>query len=206
MKKIILAVACALMAFSAYAQKSGHFGVIGGLTTTSTKFSAIKSDIQAKNINLFHAGICYNQPIALGFAIQPALEYNVKGANLSEITGLSDVNFKTGYLELPVQVQWGIDLLGIVRPFVFAEPFIGFALNNKTNLSSLSAEGWDNLKTRFEGGVGLGAGVDVVKHIQLTFRYFWNFGEVYKIDIPQIKTQITEANCQGFKISAAILF
>lgn len=206
MKKIILVLACALIAFSASAQRSGRFGIVGGLTTTSTDFSSITQDFKAKNFNQFHIGVCYNQPLVLGFAIQPALEYNIKGANFSDISGIKDANFKTGYLELPVQVQWGIDLLGVVRPYVFAEPFVGFALSNQVNLSSLSESGWDNLKTRFEGGLGLGAGVDVLKHIQLSFRYFWNLGEVYKIDIPEIKTQISKANCQGFKVSAAILF
>lgn len=204
MKKTILTVVCALIAVSASAQQSGHFGVIGGLTTTSTKFSAIQVDLKAKNLNQFHVGVAYNQPLVLGLAIQPALEYNVKGANLSELTGLKDVNFKTGYLELPVQVQWGINLLGILRPYIFAEPFVGLALSNSASLSSLASKGWDNLKSRFEGGIGLGAGIDVFKHVQLSFRYFWNLGEVYKIEIPEIRSQITTANCQGFKISAAI--
>lgn len=204
MKRVIIAIVCALSAISASAQQSGHFGIIGGLTTTSTKFSVIQAELKAKNLNQFHVGVAYNQPLVLGLAIQPALEYNVKGANLSEITGLNDVNFKTGYLELPVQVQWGINLLGILRPYVFAEPFIGLALNNTATISSVSSKGWDNLKTRFEGGIGLGAGIDVFKHVQVSFRYFWNLGEVYKIDIPQVGSRITAANCQGFKISAAI--
>lgn len=204
MKRVILTVFCAMMAITASAQQSGHFGVIGGLTTTSTKFSAIQADIKAKNLNQFHVGVAYNQPLVLGLAIQPALEYNVKGANLSELIGLKDVNFKTGYLELPVQVQWGINLLGILRPYVFAEPFIGLALNNTANISSTFSKGWDNLKSRFEGGIGLGAGIDIFKHVQVSFRYFWNLGEVYKIDIPEIGSRITTANCQGFKISAAI--
>ena len=205
MKRICTLVCCLLIAVSVFAETKPRFGIIGGLTTTSTKFSTAIADIKGGNFNQFHVGICYNQPLVLGFAIQPGLEYNVKGMQFSQIEGLKDINFKTGYLELPVQVQWGLDLLGVLRPYVFAEPFIGFALNNTANAETVSAKGWDYLKSRFEGGLGVGAGIDIFRHVQVSFRYFWNLGEVYKIDAGSLGT-ISSGNCQGFKVSAAILF
>lgn len=205
MKRICTLVCCLLIAVSVFAETKPRFGIIGGLTTTSTKFSTAIADIKGGDFNQFHVGICYYQPLVLGMAIQPGLEYNVKGMQFSQIEGLKDINFKTGYLELPVQVQWGLDLLGVLRPYVFAEPFIGFALNNTANADNLSAKGWDYLKSRFEGGLGVGAGIDIFRHVQVSFRYFWNLGEVYKIDAGSLGT-ISSGNCQGFKVSAAILF
>lgn len=205
MKRICTLVCCLLIAVSVFAETKPRFGIIGGLTTTSTKFSTAIADIKGGNFNQFHVGICYNQPLVLGMAIQPGLEYNVKGLQFSQLEGLKDINFKTGYLELPVQVQWGLDLLGVLRPYVFAEPFIGFALNNTANAETVSAKGWDYLKSRFEGGLGVGAGIDIFRHVQVSFRYFWNLGEVYKIDAGSLGT-ISSGNCQGFKVSAAILF
>lgn len=205
MKKFYAFVCCLLIAGSVFAETKPRFGIIGGLTTTSTKFSTAIADIKGGDFNQFHVGICYNQPLVLGMAIQPGLEYNVKGLQFAQLEGIKDINFKTGYLELPVQVQWGLDLLGVLRPYVFAEPFIGFALNNTANAETVSAKGWDYLKSRFEGGLGVGAGIDVFRHVQVSFRYFWNLGEVYKIDAGSLGT-ISSGNCQGFKVSAAILF
>ncbi len=205
MKRIYALVCCLLIAGSVFAETKPRFGVIGGLTTTSTKFSTAIADIKGGSFNQFHVGICYNQPLILGFAIQPGLEYNVKGVQFSQLEGIKDINFKTGYLELPVQVQWGLDLLGVLRPYVFAEPFIGFALNNTANSANISAKGWDYLKSRFEGGLGVGAGIDIFRHVQVSFRYFWNLGEIYKLDVTNLGT-ISSGNCQGFKVSAAILF
>ncbi|MCQ2174466.1 MAG: PorT family protein [Bacteroidales bacterium] len=198
MKKIVSFVVCALLATASFAQ--GQFGIIGGLTSSQSKISTAFSDIKAGTANQYHVGITYYQPLALGFAIQPGIEYNVKGASFEEI------NFKTGFVEVPVQVQWGVNLFSIIRPFVMAEPFIGYAVSNNVSSAGVTLSGWDSVKNRFECGIGLGGGIQLFKHFQLTVRYFWNLGTLYTANLGSIKTTLAETKCSGVKFSAAILF
>ena len=127
--------------------------------------------------------------------LQPSLIYNVKGTQLSEATAGGDytADFKTGYLELPVQLQLGLNLGGF-RPYVFAEPFVGFAITNEFTKSFETALGtetetsdasnqWENigtdLKDRLEYGVGAGVGIDLLNSLQISVRYYWNMGQLY---------------------------
>ena len=106
-----------------------HYGVVGGFTSSGTNIK----DFSPKHIALYHAGITAKFNLGIGFAIQPSLIYQVKGVKLSDMQ-LGDefvhqFDYKLGYLELPVNIQWGPDLMAF-RPYAFVEPFIGYAVNN----------------------------------------------------------------------------
>ena len=130
-----------------------RFGVQGGFTSSN---STVKN-FDTKSVSLYQLGMALNFPIAAGFAIQPALVYQMKGTSLDKaidagiISSFQSLETKVGFLELPVQIQWGPDLVAF-RPYVFAEPFIG-----------------------------IGAGLEFWK-IQVSARYFWNFGSLYNGD------------------------
>lgn len=189
MKNILtIALSCVMLlavpAMSGAASR-GHarFGVTAGFTSSSSN----PRNWDASSLSRFHVGLSAQLPIALGFAIQPALLYQAKGTKLdgsvdegAEYT--SDVNARIGYLELPVQIQWGPDLVAF-RPYVFAEPFVGYGLTAKAR----SSEGGVSLKTnsfreaglaRWEYGLGLGAGIDIWK-LQAAVKYYWNFGSLF---------------------------
>lgn len=188
MKKLVIAIAAALVAFSASAQ----VGVIAGLTSSQSDYKEAWAHIN--EVTQYHVGATLKLPLPLGFAIQPSIIYNVKGTSVENMKaeGTDVAAFKTdsstGMLELPVQVQWGIGIAGVVRPYVFAEPFVGLAINgeNKVDVAGLvntedKAE-WDNVKDRLEYGFGVGAGVEILKHLQVSVRYYWNLGGLYGTD------------------------
>ena len=133
MKRILSLVASVaaslLLATAAHAQ----FGFVAGLTSSSVKMAS------ADAISLYHAGITAKIPLGSGFAIQPSLLYQVKGANVGHLDTATDEDFKvkTGFVELPLNFQWGPQL-GSFRPFVFGEPF------PRTSSSTVSAwaQGW----------------------------------------------------------------
>lgn len=201
MKKVIVAIAAMLIALGANAQQ---FGIIGGLTSSTLKLKDAAQDY--KNINQFHVGIAYNQPLILGLAIQPAIEYKVKGAKLAEISGVGDVDFKSGFIEIPVQVQWGWDL-AVARPYIFAEPFVGYAVTNKLNMKFSDISGsWDELKQTFEYGLGIGAGVDLFKRIQVSARWYWNTGNLSMFEGSKVIDTIKGTKASGLEVSAAIFF
>ena len=224
MKRIVIATVSALLvSVSALAQP----GIIAGLTSSST---SVKDMEDVKALNTYHAGLTCKVDLGLGFAVQPSIIYQVKGANIGDInkdTQKEDFQLKTGFVEVPVQLQWGPDLLAF-RPYLFAEPFIGYqvssddeALGNIQNSESIKQ--WaEQAKTKLEYGIGLGVGIEVVKHVQLSAQYFSNFGNLFTPQEDATGTETTgtapvadtykEAisngvkNFQGIKVSLAFIF
>ena len=199
-------VLCLLVSLLPLGVCRAQFGVIGGLTSSRPDLTSAVED--AWNINLYHAGVTQKIPLVMGFAIQPALIYTVKGSCLGTLQSLQDfrADMRTGYLELPVQLQWGPDL-GKFRPYVFAEPFLGYALSNSVRVDKSREKTWDNLRSRFEYGAGSGFGVELLGHIQLSVRYFWNLGYVYTdtITIENVTSTIAKNRCNGITLSLAVL-
>ena len=188
MKKLAIAIAAAFVAVSASAQ----VGVIAGLTSSQSDYKQAWAHIN--EVTQYHVGATLKLPLPLGLAIQPSIIYNVKGTSVEEMTAEGTevsafkTDSKTGILEVPVQVQWGIGIAGVVRPYVFAEPFVGLAINgeNKVDVGGLintedKAE-WNDVKDRLEYGFGVGAGVEILKHLQVSVRYYWNLGGLYGED------------------------
>lgn len=205
MKKIILILAAALLsAWSAGAQ----IGVIAGLTSSATNVESAYADI--KNVNQYHIGLTYRLSLGRSLAIQPALIYNMKGTTMGSIAGLQDVDveYKTGYLELPVQVQFSLLDIGLARAYGLVEPFIGYAVKNEVKGVNQVEKGWDNVKTRFEYGVSLGVGVALLEKVQVSVKYFWNLGDVYgkSINIGSISKEIVSSKCDGIAASVAFFF
>lgn len=211
MKRLAIALAVAALAFgvnmSAQHFDNTRFGITAGVTSSSSKIK----NVDTKSISLFHAGVALEAPLGGGFAIQPEILYQVKGLSLDkwgDSTGnqiAEGFQTKVGFVEVPVQIQWGPDLVAF-RPYGFVEPFIGYQIssNGKGEAKSLSKE-----LQKMEYGLSLGAGLDI-SHIQLSAKYFWNFGSVYKSDVAKTGSTIGGIldgnNFNGFAISAAFFF
>ena len=220
MKKFVFAAAVvAAMVFctdaSAQRYNSARVGLMGGFTSSSTSIK----DADSKSVSLYHIGVTAEIPLLGGFAIQPGLLYQVKGVSADKFNSipisksLESFETKVGYLEVPVQVQWGLDLLAF-RPYVFAEPFVGFRVGQNTK-GEIAGKLKDDLK-KVEYGLGLGAGVDVWR-LQLSVKYFWNFGKIYDKDGnvgpigDTVKDAVKDAvnngnNFNGVMVSAAFFF
>ena len=208
MKKLIVIAASLLIAASAHAQ----LGVVAGITSSKSNLEEAYADIN--NVNKYHVGITYKLDLGL-IAIQPSIIYNVKGTSMEGLkvgslqTGIGQMDYKTGYLEVPVQVQAGINL-GLARVYGFAEPFVGYALSNEvsSNLWKEPQQTWENVKSRLEYGVGLGVGVELIKHVQVAVKYYWNMGDMYgtEINFATIKGTIAEQKASGISASVALLF
>ena len=156
-----------ILAAGAHAQ----FGFLVGLTSSSVKMAS--SDA----ISLYHAGLTYKIDLPSGFAIQPAVLYQVKGANVGQLGTATDEDFKvkTGFVEVPLGLQWGPHLAAF-RPYVFAEPFIGYRVSS-TDRGNESFRDWaSQAKNKFEYGFGLGAGLEISDHLQLSVQWFNNLG------------------------------
>ena len=204
MKRILIIVTSLLVLISASASAQTRWGVTAGMNFNTSKFTEV--DVKAKTG--WSAGITCLVDLPFGFSLQPSLLYHQKGANLTD-----EISQKMGFLELPVSVQWGPDLL-IFRPFLDVTPYVGYALSSEFKASAaglnLIGKGWAG-KERLEYGLGLGAGINVWK-LQLLARYNWNFGSLYNVegwgDIkPNLKgLNSKNENFGGVSVSLAFLF
>lgn len=193
MKKFIVAAALFLMSLS-FGDKlsAGNFGILGG----ASFYSANLKEINAKAVTQWHAGLAYKLNLPLGFHVQPALLYNVKGVDAGQ--NITSLDLSVGYLELMASVQWGIDLI-LLRPFVDVSPFVGYGINSWGDLTDL----WKNGSNKFEYGVGLGGGLDIWR-FQVAARYNWNFGTLFKEDLNL--DLLKKANFGGVTLSLTYFF
>ncbi len=209
---LLAAVLCPLISRAGDGD-GAHFGVVAGFTSSSSN----AKHVDASSIGRYHVGLTAKLPIAYGFAVQPSVLYQTKGTRLKDASLRNfKMDTKVGYLEIPVQIQWGPDLLAF-RPYVFGEPFIGYGLNassegklegSKFDVNSFSKAGL----SRWEYGLGLGAGIEVWK-IQFSVKYYWNFGSLYSDSgkMTDVGQQVKEAfkdgrNFNGISFSLAFLF
>ncbi len=210
MIKRILSVAAAAAAIllcteaSAQSYSATRFGVLGGFTSSSTTIK----NVTTKSVSLYHAGVTAEFPLLGGFHIQPSIIYQVKGASADNIGSVALSDFfetKVGFIEIPVQLQWGPDLMAF-RPYAFAEPFVGFRISDKNKGAAETVS--DKLK-KAEYGLGLGVGLEISR-FQLSAKYYWNFGEIYNTG-DTAKQTITDAvnngnNFNGIAVSLAVFF
>jgi len=199
MKRLLSVIVALALAVNASAQ----FGIMGGVTTSINTVES--SSVSGKDITQFHAGIAYKFKIG-GCAIQPGIQYNVKGEKLEaeDFTAL----LKTGFVEVPVQFQIGARISNF-RPFIFAEPYLGFAFKNETsqtiNLEESIEDNWNTVRDRLEFGLGFGAGIDISKNLQLSAKYVLNSKPVYYNNTLQ-SYDITQQKCAGIMVTAGIFF
>ena len=206
MKKLIVFVASLLIAASAHAQ----VGVVAGITSSHTDLKSAYGDV--KNVTQYHVGVTYKFGV-LGnmLAVQPSLIYNVKGSKFEDIAGIGDIDFKNGFLEIPVQVQLRLFGLGdLAHVYAVAEPFVGCALTNNVTgsilgVSSSDSYKWENFGDRLEYGIGVGAGVELIKHVQVSVRYFWNFADAAGY-LTQVQNALKSEKASGIVASVALLF
>ena len=212
MKKLIVIVASLLIAVSAHAQ----LGVVAGVTSSQTKFKNLEQANDAvKAATLYHVGLTYKLALGDLIAIQPAILYNMKGSQIEGITGIDSFDFKNGYLEVPVQLQVGFGVAGLARVYALAEPFVGMAITETTikGLAGQEKIEWEDFADKVEYGFGLGAGVELINHVQVAVRYFWNMGAAKDAEINSlnditnnVKAVATNKNANGVMASVVLLF
>ncbi|MGM9735102.1 MAG: outer membrane beta-barrel protein [Candidatus Cryptobacteroides sp.] len=199
-KRFFAAIAACILALCAgetVTFAKHNVGVIGGCT-----FSTGFKDIKTSTLTQYHAGVAFKFKLPLGFALQPSVLYQVKGVQFDGLSSIKEdfSKFSAGFLEIPVSVQWGPDLI-ICRPFVEFVPFVGYGLNN-------NIKDWTDLN-RWEYGLGLGAGIDIWR-FQVNARYNWNFGSLAKADFNQASDTVINAfkdkNFGGVTLSLAFYF
>jgi len=198
MKKIA-AVAILMLLISSSAFSQAKFGVKGGLNFNSYKDVSGNVNNTWNNQTGYHFGVLIQTKVPIiGLGLQPELLFVRKGVEDPDVPANS---FYLDYLQLPINVQIGLDLL-LFRPFIMVSPYISYAIGKGDMLVDTE---WDNLN-RLDYGYGLGAGIDIWK-LQITGKYNWSMGKLQDATSTPINgTTLKNAKIQGFQLSVALLF
>ena len=160
----------------------------------------IKGGIDFISMSRFELGYI-DMPLR-GMTIQPELNYVSKGAMYrgeNPAGGSEDARFRTDYIELPVNFQFGLDLI-LLRPYLMVSPYIGYAVYKDPGIVS-----WDNTN-RFEYGIGIGGGVDFWK-FQLQVKYNWNIGQLARnTDRIEAGGAVRMGNYRGLEVNLVFFF
>lgn len=171
---------------STSAAAGGGFLFKAGLTNSNmdlnrdvaSVLSDVFTDSFFSDFTCYNIGFGYRTGQWNNFKLQPELVYNVRGTRIDEFT-----QWKMAYLELPLNIQWGLDLI-VMRPYIQVAPFVGYDFKNTisdTEAGNALGEYTKNAN-RFEYGLSLGGGIDLMNRIQLSLCYSWNFGDVVNLD------------------------
>ena len=192
MKKIVMLLSCLLLLGGVASAQ--HAIVKGGFNYTNASVEGLKSGKTG-----WQVGVGFQTGLWTGFSLQPELVYKVKGVTLEDATKVS-----INSVELPVNIQWGPDLL-IARPFVFASPFLGLNLGPKFSKETSLADTINKNLHRFEYGLGLGLGINVWK-LQVTGKYNWNFGQITTWSDAQSNVKGLDPAAKTFEIAVGLVF
>ena len=164
-KYIIITMVGFFCTFSATAQL--RLGIRGGVNISKVHFN--KDVMDNDNITGFHIGPVIDLMPNLPFGVDAALLFSRKGFSVSEQNG--EQTIKGNYLDVPVNLKYKFALPAI-KFYLAAGPYIGFKLSDDNSVKGAYENVSDQWKAKsFQAGVNMGAGVELIKLVQLGVNY-----------------------------------
>ncbi len=161
---------CLAMAMPAKAQIK--FGVKGGLNLASASLSdAWDAKGNADNYTGFFIGPMVDITIPIiGLGVDGALMYSQKGAKISFDDDLGSTTFKQQGIEIPVNLKYSIGLGSSASIYFAAGPSFYFNMKSDDDFTFNSVAGSLDYD-KSEVSLNLGAGVKLLRHLQLGVNY-----------------------------------
>lgn len=192
MKRVYLLILVLVAWMAIPAQAQFKWGIKGGANISSIHFSDLPETFSTDNLTGFHIGPTIELMAPLvGLGFDASILYSQTGMEIGTQTVKSD------YLNIPVNLKWKIGIPA-VKVFAAAGPYVGFRLGGGKIWDVLS----DQIESKsFSAGLNIGAGVELIQHLQISATYQLGLTDNYSIK----KLEIDGKN-RGWLISAAILF
>ena len=133
MKKIfstLLAASLMLLGTQAFAQMSVNAGYLN---------STMKQGNSSTGANGAYAGVSFNIPVSGGFAIAPGVYYSMLASQKTEFWGAANGSFQEHAVNVPVYLNYGIDLARDTKVFIYGGPTLQYGLSSKVKHTAGSA-------------------------------------------------------------------
>ena len=192
MKRVYLLILALVAWMAVPAQAQFKWGIKGGANISSIHFSDLPETFSTDNLTGFHIGptIELMAPF-IGLGFDASILYSQTGMEIGT------QKIKSDYLNVPVNLKWNIGIPA-VKVFAAAGPYVGFRLGGGKIWDVLS----DQIESKsFSAGLNLGAGVELIQHLQISATYQLGLTDNYSVK--QLKI---DGKNRGWMISAAILF
>lgn len=159
MKKTLVIIAVACIAFAMPTQAQVKFGLKAGVNLNSISGDG-DVDKFLSNQTGFYAGptVKFTVPL-VGLSFDASALYDQRSA---EIKGTNET-FKSQTIQIPVNIRYGVGLSSLANVFVFAGPQFGF------NIGEKKLQDWRWKESNVSGNVGIGA--TVLSKLQITANY-----------------------------------
>ena len=201
---------CLAMAMPAKAQIK--FGVKGGLNLASASLSdAWDAKGNADNYTGFFIGPMVDITIPIiGLGVDGALMYSQKGTKISFDDDLGSTTFKQQGIEIPINLKYSIGLGSLASLYFAAGPSFFFNMNSDDDLTFDSETGSLDYD-KSEVSLNLGAGVKLLRHLQLGVNYNMGLTDSAKAKINTSSGAWDAINGESYKskmwqVSVAYLF
>lgn len=153
-----------------------RFGIKGGIDVADHK---VKSDmLQVKNRVGFNIGGTMEASVPLtGFGVETGLFYGNKSYKVDNGLNNGDIS-NLNYLNIPIYLKKRFSILGVAGVYVSA----GVYGNIKLGGGDLEIENNKYKQKGFQTGLGVGAGVSLLSHLDLGINYKYKFTDTYSDD------------------------
>ena len=168
MKKIFSLALVAFMMMAMPANAQIKFGLKGGVNVTSMSFSNEVFD--ASNRTGFFIGPTVKIQLPLvGLGIDASALYDQREAKIKVGDVETGSSVKQQAIAVPINLRYGWGLSSLANIFLFAGPQFSFNVGDKDVELDGTKGTWNLKNSNFS--VNVGAGVTILKHLQLSANY-----------------------------------
>lgn len=205
MKKIFTAILLVVALMSATAvQAQIKFGLKGGLNVTNMSFSA--DVIDKSNQTGFFIGptVKFTLPL-VGLGVDAAALFDQRNAKAG--ADGDEVTLKQRSINIPINLRYNIGLGSLAGIYLAAGPQFGFNIGDKT-FTWEDGVNYDMSDSNFS--INVGAGVSLIKHLEIGFTYNIACGKTGEVNICDAAgstwNQFSKGRANAWQVSAAYYF
>jgi len=209
MRKKITMIALVILCMSAFSIQAGiRIGVKAGINLANP---ALNSDaFQTENFTGYQVGPILEISGLPLLDVDAALLYSRQGIIINGVTSLvssssSKVNYeeKVHTLDIPVNLKFKFSLADQAGVYLSAGPYVSFKLDSQVTLDQIKQ---DQENKNFGVGLNFGAGVMLLKHLQVGVNYQMGLNDDYNNFSLLTDLKDTQAKTRIWSITAAYFF
>lgn len=196
MKKIAAIVLFVAALFAAApSQAQIKFGLKGGLNVTDMSFSEDVADVSNRTGFFIGPSVKFTLPL-VGLGIDAAALYDQREAKVKG----ADEKIKQQAINIPINLRYSIGLGSLASVYLAAGPQFGFNVGDK----SIKEIDWKWKDSNFS--VNVGAGVSVIKHIEVGANYNIVCGKSGEVTVLDGAKSLIRGRSNAWQIYAAYYF